>query len=371
MQFKTFELERNMSVWEHAVDYNLSESGVHPLTMKEVLTAEEFEELSNKVLYYAEANGSLQLRELVASFYPGATPDNVLITNGSAEANFLCTMTILEPGDELIYMVPNYLQIGILAESIGVKVKPIRLRPEYNWQMDLDELNSLVTAKTKMIAVCTPNNPTGAIMSVETMSEVQKIVNEHDLFLLSDEVYRGAELSGIESPSVYTGRKKDIVNSGLSKAYRLPGLRLGWTVTDPDSIWNFWKLHDFTTISIGIVSDFIASRVLQPTRRKKLLGSTTEFLNTNLEILTNWIQNQDNLFSLIAPEAAAIAFPSYNLEIPSVDLITKLRDEKSVLIMPGDWFGVERHIRIGYGTPADFLQRGLALIEDTFLSLRE
>ena len=370
MRFNTFELERNMSIWEHKVDYNLSESGVHPLSIKQILTNEEFEELSNMELYYPEANGSLELRELVANFYPDTTPENVLITNGSAEANFLCTMTVLETGDELIYMVPNYLQIGTLAESIGVEVKPIKLRPEFNWQIDLDELNSLITSKTKMIAVCTPNNPTGAIMSAESMSEVQRIAEEYDLYLLSDEVYRGAELSGVESDSMYTGRQKDIINSGLSKAYRLPGLRLGWTVADPSTIWDCWKLHDYTTISTGIISDFIASRVLQPKRRKQLLGSTTEFLNSNLKILKNWIQSQGDLFSFIAPEAAAIAFPKYNLEIPSVDLIKKLRDKKSVLVMPGKWFGVEGHIRIGFGTPADFLKRGLSHMEDLFLTLR-
>ena len=213
MKFKTFELERNMSVWENAVDYNLSESGVHPLSLKDVLTPEELEEISGMELYYTEASGTVLLREMVAAMYPGSTPDHGLITNGSAEANFLCTMTLLEPGDELIYMVPNYLQIGTLASSIGVEVKEIRLRPELNWQMDLDELNSLVTPKTKMIAVCTPNNPTGAIMSAESMAEVRRMADEHDLYLLSDEVYRGAELSGVESPTVYSGRKKDIVNS--------------------------------------------------------------------------------------------------------------------------------------------------------------
>ena len=371
MKFKTFELERNMSVWEHAVDYNLSESGVHPLTLKEVLTPEELDEMSNMVLYYTEANGTAELREIVAGMYPGATPDHVLITNGSAEANFLCTMTLIEPGDELIYMVPNYLQIGTLAESIGVTVKPIRLRPEDNWQMDLDELNSLVTPKTRMIAVCTPNNPTGAIMSPEAMDGIRRVAEEHDLYLLSDEVYRGAELSGVESPTVYSGRKKDIVNSGLSKAYRLPGLRLGWCVTDPATIWDLWTLHDYTTISIGIMSDYIASRVLQPDRRMDLLGGTTEFLRTNLAILTDWIESQNGLFSFTPPEAAAIAFPKYHLDVPSVELIEKVRDEKSVLIMPGDWFGVEKHVRIGYGTPADFLQKGLSLMEETLSGLRE
>ena len=371
MKFKTFELERNMSVWENAVDYNLSESGVHPLALKDVLTLEELEEISGMELYYTEANGTVLLRETVATMYPGSTPDHVLITNGSAEANFLCTMTLLEPGDELIYMVPNYLQIGTLASSIGVGVKEIQLRPELNWQMDLDELNSLVTPKTKMIAVCTPNNPTGAIMSRESMAEVRRMADEHDLYLLSDEVYRGAELSGVESPTVYSGREKDIVNSGLSKAYRLPGLRLGWSVTDPDTIWELWKLHDYTTISLGLVSDTVASKVLQPDRRKELLAGTHQFLKINLAMLTEWIESQNGLFSFTQPEAAAIAFPKYHLDISSIELIEKIRDEKSVLIMPGKWFGVEQHVRIGYGTPPDLLKKGLSLMEETLNSIRE
>lgn len=126
-------------------------------------------------------------------------------------------MTLLEPGDELIYMVPNYLQIGTLASSIGVEVKEIRLRPELNWQMDLDELNSLVTSKTKMIAVCTPNNPTGAIMSTEAMAEVRRIAEEHDLYLLSDEVYRGAELSGVESSLSTQGGKRILLTQDFQK----------------------------------------------------------------------------------------------------------------------------------------------------------
>ena len=371
MKFKTFDLERNKSVWENSVDYNLSESGVHPLTLKEVLTPDELEEVSGLVLYYTETNGTAALREVVAAMYPSATPEHVLITNGSAEANFLCTMTLLEQGDELIFMVPNYLQIGNLASSIGVEVKEIRLRPELKWQMDLDELSSLVTTKTKMIAVCTPNNPTGAIMSPESMAGIRRIADENDLYLLTDEVYRGAELSGVESPSMYSGRKKDIVNSGLSKAYRLPGLRIGWSVTDPDTIWRLWKLHDYTTISLGIISDTVATKVLQPDRRKKLLAGTNQYLNNNLAILTDWIESQDGLFSFTPPEAAAIAFPEYHLDVPSIELIEKIRDEQSVLIMPGKWFGVENHVRIGYGTPPAFLKKSLALMGETFNRMRE
>lgn len=149
MKFEPFELERNMSQWENVVDYNLSESGVHPLSLKEILTAEELDELSEMELLYCQANGTEELRRAICGLYPHATPDNILVTNGSAEANFLTIMTLLEPGDELIYMMPNYLQIWGFARSLGVEVRPIRLRDDHGWQIDVDELASLITPQQR------------------------------------------------------------------------------------------------------------------------------------------------------------------------------------------------------------------------------
>ena len=120
MKFEQFELERNQSLFENEVDFNLSESGVHPLKLSEILTEDEQNELLNKELFYGYTNGTPELRKRVADIYGGEVAiENVLITSGSAEANFLAVMTQLEPGDEIIYMVPNYLQIWHLARSFG------------------------------------------------------------------------------------------------------------------------------------------------------------------------------------------------------------------------------------------------------------
>ena len=170
MKFEEFQLERNQSLFENEVDYNLSESGVHPLKLSEILNEEEQEQILDTGLFYGYTNGTPQLRKRIADIY-GAdfTINNVLITSGSAEANFLSVMTQLERGDEIVYMVPNYLQIYHLARSFGIKVKNLPIRQELGWQWDIDELRNLVSAKTKMIAVCNPNNPTGAIMSDAVM----------------------------------------------------------------------------------------------------------------------------------------------------------------------------------------------------------
>ena len=199
------------------------------------LINEELEELSNMELYYPEANGSLELRELVANSYPDTTPENVLITNGSAEANFLCTMTVLEPGDELIYMVPNYLQIGTLAESIGVKVKPIKLRAEFNWQIDLDELNCLITSKTKMIAVCNPNNPTGSYLEQKEVETLADAVGLGVGLLILDEAY----VSFVEQPwdsLAILNRPNVVILRSMTKDYALTGLRAGYCIASEEVI---------------------------------------------------------------------------------------------------------------------------------------
>ena len=184
MKFEQFELERNHSLFENEVDFNLSESGVHPLKLSEILTKDEQREILDTELFYGYTNGTPELRDRVAQIYgSNFSTDNVLITSGSAEANFLSVMTQLNPGDEIIYMVPNYLQIFHLARSFGIKVKSLPIRQELGWQWDPDELKRLVTPQTKMIAVCNPNNPTGALMSNDVMDNVIELAGNLDCWL--------------------------------------------------------------------------------------------------------------------------------------------------------------------------------------------
>ena len=203
MKIENFELERFQSLWENEVEYNLSESGVHPLTVKEVLDGDEIDEMMSTRLGYGHSNGSPELRSTVAQIYNGISEKNVMITNGSSEANLVTMLSLLDSGDELIYMIPNYLQIWGFARSLGVDVKPIFLRESLEWQIDTDELKKLISPKTKMIAVCHPNNPTGSVVHPDIIEEVVRLASEIDAYVLSDEVYRGAELDGIESPSFF------------------------------------------------------------------------------------------------------------------------------------------------------------------------
>jgi len=359
MKFEEFELERNQSLFEHEVDYNLSESGLHPLPLKSILTEDEQQELLETELIYGYTTGTPMLREKIADLYTGADFDNVLATSGSAEANFVAVMTLLEPGDELIYMVPNYLQIRGIARSFGITVKELPLREELGWQWDMKELESMISSKTKMIGVCHPNNPTGSIVSKENMGKIIDIASGNDCWILSDEVYRGAELNGIESPSFYGKYEKTIVNAGLSKAYRLPGLRIGWTVGPKDYIKKAWAFHDYTSISIAYHSDWVASRILDTKRRKQILDGTKQHLNQNMNTLVEWIDTCDGKLSLSPPQAGAIAFVRIKMDIPSQDLTYHIRDNFSVLLTAGKWFGLEGFLRFGYGPPNEYLLEAL------------
>ena len=368
MKFEEFELERNQSLFEHEVDYNLSESGLHPLALKNILTDDELKELINTEIIYGHTTGTPLLREKIANLYNNAQIDNVLATSGSAEANFVAVMTMLEPDDELIYMVPNYLQIRGIARSFGVLVKELPLQEELGWQWDINQLESLITSKTKMIAVCHPNNPTGSIINEENMHAIVDIARKNNCWILSDEVYRGAELNGVESPSFYGLYEKTIVNAGLSKAYRLPGLRIGWTVGPKNYITKAWSFHDYTSISIAYHSDWIASRILEEKRRKKILDGTKAHLNKNLNILIDWIDTCNGIFSLSPPQAGAIAFVGINNGVNSQELTYRLRDNCSVLLTAGKWFGLEGFIRFGYGTPEDYLISALERIKQSLIT---
>ena len=364
MKFEQFDLERNQSLFEHKVDFNLSESGVHPLKLTEILSKEEFENLLELQLSYGHTNGTKTLRKLVSKMYSShLSHDNVLITSGSAEANFLSVMTQLDKGDEIIYMVPNYLQIRHLTKSFGIIVKDLPLRHSLGWQWDLDELKSLISPKTKMIVVCNPNNPTGAIMSDSVMDGVIKIAKDYDCWILSDEVYRGSELDGLECRSFAGSTPKTIVNGGLSKAYSLPGLRVGWSVGSESYIQKAWSFHDYTVINISILSDWITSKILVPSRRKKILDRTKKHLNSNLKLLMEWGDYNPGL-SITRSEAAAIVFAKLNVPISSEKFVIDLRDKFSVLLTAGTWHGLEGFIRIGYGSEASYVQEGLDRISN-------
>jgi aspartate/methionine/tyrosine aminotransferase len=366
MKIETFEMERWQSQWENVVEYNLAESGVDPLTVEELFGGPEAVcELGRHKMLYNQGNGTPELRDLISGLYPGATRDNVVVTHGTCEANYLAIWSLIEPGDEVVVMLPNYMQIWGLARGFGALVKPFHLREETRWAPDLDELHRAVTSRTKLVAVCNPNNPTGSVLSEAAMDAIVAAARRAGAWLLADEVYQGAELSGQTTPSFWGRYEKTIINNGLSKAYGLPGLRIGWTVAPKDLIYQLWSYKDYTTIASSVLSDLLARRALEPAMRERILDRTRSILRRNYPVLEQWVASHGQDFSVVPPAAGAIAYLRYRHAINSSELMKRCINQQSLLIVPGDHFGMDGFIRLNYGVPADHLREGLARLDAT------
>ena len=369
MKLEPFAMERMQSTYENQVAFNLSESGVHPLSLGELIAEPSSRDaLLGEVLRYTQTNGTVPLRETIAALYPGATADHVLVTNGGSEANYLTTWNLVEPGDEVVMMVPNYMQAWGLARAFGAAVTPWPLvapsSDSRHWRVDLDALEGIVSPRTKLIVICNPNNPTGARFEAADLDRMAAIAGRHGSWILSDEIYRGAELDGRETPTMWGRSDRVIVTSGLSKAYGLPGLRIGWAVGPPARIESLWEYHDYTTIGPGALSDALARHALAPARRAQILARTRGILNRNYPIVATWLDAHRDLFSYAAPDAGAIVYMRYHHAINSTELVTRLRLEKSVLIVPGDQFNMDGYLRLGFGDQPEQLRAALQRLGD-------
>jgi len=363
-------MERWQSALENRVEYNLSESGVHPLQLDELLDGDGTR-LLKESLGYSQTNGTEELRRTIADMYVGANQENVLVTNGSSEAIFVATWSFLERGAEIAMMLPNYMQIWGLARTFQARVRPFWLRnQDGEWATDLRALEKGVGKRTRLIAVCNPNNPTGAIVGEDVVDEICRIAKKVRAWILSDEVYQGTELDGRTTPTFWGKYERVIVTNGLSKAYGLPGLRIGWLVSKKELVSKLWAYHDYTTIGPSALSDYLARKALQPEKRGKILARTRKILQANLPVLKSWVERHRDNFSFTPPSAGAIAFLRYLLKINSSELADRLVREKSTLIVPGDHFGMDGFVRIGYGPPEGYLTAGLDRIGDLLERLK-
>ncbi len=369
MAFITFELERWQSTWEHRVRYNLSESGVRALTIDEVLTmaGESAEDFLQARMGYGQSDGTRELRTAIGAIYGGADPENVTVTIGSAEANFIACWTLLEPGDHVAVLTPTYMQIPGLVRNFGATVSEFRLRPDHDWTLDPADVERAITPGTKLVVVTNPNNPTGQVLSDEGRQAIVDRSREVGAWLLVDEVYQGAELRGQITPSFWGSHDRTIVVSGLSKAYGLPGLRIGWLVTSPECKDALLRRHDYTVIGGGPASDRLATLALRS--RQAILERTRTILNANYPILASWLEGFGDLFDWRKPACGAITLLRYDHPMTAPDLVERIRADYDILLVPGDHFGLPGHLRLGFGGDRTELEAALTLLTTAMRAL--
>lgn len=377
MKIEPFALERWMTTYELHVRYDIAESGIFPLTVDDLLAMEPPDEREQALqrllglrLGYCEARGSAQLRSLLAATYTDCTPENILVTTGAIEANFLLFNVLLNAGDHVIAPYPAYQQLYSVPRALGCDVTLWHVGPDTGFRYAAGDLEALVTPRTRLIVVNTPHNPTGAMLSVEDARRVYDIAQSVGAMVMSDEAYRWLAIPGAPSlapPMVDLGTAAISVGT-LSKPFGLPGLRLGWIAAPAEIAARCWAFRDYVSLSPGKLNDALA--VLALKHREKIIERNETIIAANLATANAWIAKHAGLLSWTPPRGGLLALLRYDLDIPSFDLANKLAEEYSVMLAPGSAFGFEHHLRIGIGQEPSVFAAGLDQASACFADLQ-
>jgi aspartate/methionine/tyrosine aminotransferase len=363
MPIELFEMERMQSTWENIVDYDMSESGVRPLTLRELVAMGfDLDEFLDQPLGYSQSNGTIELRERIAAIYPGARVEQIEVTNGTSEANYLVALSLLRPGDAFGMELPNYMQMPGIARSLGAEVVSFHLQQARGWEPDWQEFDRVIAARPRLVYISNPNNPTGSVLSDSAVERIVAGCEAAGAWLLADEVYLGAEIARPRTKSFWGMSDRVIVTSGLSKAYGIPGVRIGWIVATESLTEQCWTQHDYLTIGPNKMSDRIARVAVEPSNRERCYARTREILTHNLPMARAWIESFAGRVTWREPEAGAIALIKYDGSLPSVALTERIRTRQNTLVVPGSHVGLEGYLRVWLGGREDFLREGLRRI---------
>ncbi len=363
MKIKTFKVERWMNEYEEQCTYNLAETCIDSLTIKELLelagedVSEYMTRLADTRLTYGHIFGSPELLKGIAGLYENVGPEDIIPLHGAIGANNQVITTLIEPGDNMLSVMPTYQQHYSIPESIGADVRIINLTLENDFLPDLDQMRSLVDGNTRMITINNPNNPSGSLIPVDVMKEIVEIARSVDAYVLCDEVYRGISEDGSYMPSIVDIYEKGISVGSMSKTFSLAGLRLGWIVSkDKDLIHACHERRDYDTISCGAIDDRLAALALA--NKDKIFERNRGILLKNRQILDQWVSETPEVYYK-RPVAGTTALVYYRKDMPSHELCVKLLEEKGVLFTPGECFEMEGAVRIGYAFDSRLLREGL------------
>ncbi|PUA32244.1 MAG: hypothetical protein B7O98_06135 [Zestosphaera tikiterensis] len=363
----TFCLERWQSLHETKAEVLLSESGVHPLSISELEElGVDLKEISKLELSYGWTKGSPKLREHISSLYSNVIDEeNIIVTNGSAEANLLSVLSLVSNGDVVIVDMPNYMQVYGLLKWVGARIIPVWRKPP-KWDLPLEEfLNFIKDRSPKAIFVTDPNNPTGNHADKKVLSELAEEAVKNNITLVFDEVYWGLELDDPKASIIEVAGPYNVVSvSGLSKVYGLPGLRIGWVAGPKDLIDKAWRVKDYTSIAPSIISDYIASRVLEPEAVKKLKGRAKNIVSENINIARGILVDYKDVLEPYWPSAGAFLWARIPWSNDTLNVAQHLFKNHSILINPGECFELPGFVRIGIGQkPYYFKENFIKLME--------
>jgi len=354
-----------MSAYEQGVAYNLAESSAKQLRLGELLDLAEAggdrdvrQRIEGLVLTYDETPGTAELRGRLAKLY-GVGPDEVLVTGGAIEANYLVFRTLLEPGDVVVSMFPAYQQLYSVPEMLGCEIRLWKLDPASGFRPDLGSLRRLLDERVKLIVLNSPNNPTGAYLNEADLRTILGWAEEIGAYVLSDETYYGVTLKEGEPVTLFARSlsPRAISVSTTSKNLGLAGLRIGWIVATAEIAERCWWYRDYVSISCSRLSDALACLALES--RDRLLERCRSLARRNLGVLSQFIAEHAETLDWTPPRAGLLAFPKLKRKTDSREFCRRLLEQQSVLLVPGWAFEMEGHFRMGIGEGADVFDPGL------------
>lgn len=367
MKIDKFKVEEWFNKYEKDAVYDLADTCVESLSVDELLkiTGNKdtlLKEIFSRKLNYGDILGSPKLKKGISKLYKNQSPQNITPTHGAIGANQLVMLSMVEPKDKVVTVIPTYQQHYSIPKSFGANVKTLRLKEENNWLPDLNELENLVKKDTKLICLNNPNNPTGAVIPDEMLRNIVQIAQKSNAYILCDEVYRGLNHKGNPfSESIADIYEKGISTGSMSKVFSLAGLRLGWVAANKDVINKINSQRQYNTISISVLDDFFASVALE--NKDKIITRNLEKINIGKKIVMDWAKSEP-LITLIPPNGGTTAFVKYDLPLSSTELCKKLQQETGVMILPGETLEYNRYLRIGYGNNFDRLETALKIFSN-------
>lgn len=362
MKLPRFGVEEWLNVHEKDALYDIAGVSISALTLEELfeLTHQDlrsfFQELSRKKLDYGWIEGSPEFKREVCGLYKTIQPDQILQTNGATGANMLALYALTEPQDHVISVYPAYQQLYDIPKSLGAEVDLWQIREENNWLPDLDDLRRLIRPNTKMICINNAHNPTGAIMDEAYLQELVAIAESCGAYILSDEVYKSFS-NRREAPAIADLYDKGISVDSLSKAYSLPGIRVGWVASNKEVADVLRDYRDYTMICAGVFDDMLAAFALK--NRRVIMERNQKIVSENLRILNRWLAEEPRAHAIL-PDHVSTSLVKLDVPLPIEDFCKQLLSDYGVLLVPGNRFDLEGYVRLGYCGDKDILKTALS-----------
>jgi aspartate/methionine/tyrosine aminotransferase len=292
------------------------------------------------------------LREAIKERY-GVTAEQVVAADGTSMANFLAMAALISPGDEVLIERPTYEPLLAAASFLGANIRRFDRRAEDAFRIDLDRVASAMAERTRVIVITNLHNPSSALAEEDDLRALGELATRSGARILVDEVYLDSAVPPRRS-AVHLGPEFVCTNS-LTKVYGLSGLRCGWVLAEPELAERMWRLNDLFGVNQAHPSERLACIAFE--QIDKVIGDTPAMLERNRTMFNAFAAARADL-ECIPAEHGIVAFPRWiGGDADRLDAL--LRERYDTAIVPGHWFEMPEHFRVGFGCPPDLLEEGL------------